>query len=90
MNKAKHPSILQGIPNSRVRYYLLARLHRPFSHTHPSPSADSHLWRPIPAPGAVNWVDERHGGGVTLEPYLDVLTKEEENEDEIPDRVLEK
>ena len=39
-----------------------------------------------PPPGAVNWVDERNGGGVTLEPYLD----ESESEYEIPDRVLEK
>ena len=79
-----------GIPNSRLRYYLLARLHRPFPHTHTSPSADSRVWRHIPAPGGVDWVDERNASGVTLDAYLDTLTNEEEMEYAIPDRVLEK
>lgn len=48
------------------------------------------MWRHLPTPGGADWVDERHGAGVTLEAYLDELTEEEEKEYAIPDRVLEK
>ena len=47
------------------------------------------MWRHIPAPGGVDWVDERSGGSVTLEAYVDELTDEGEKEYVIPDRVLE-
>ncbi len=81
-----------GIPNSRLRYYLLARLHRPFAHTHThtSPNADARVWRHIPAPRSVDWVDKQIGVDVTLEAYLDRLIDEEEKLYAIPDRVLEK
>lgn len=48
------------------------------------------MWRHIPAPCSVDWVDKQNGSDVTLEAYLDGLTDEEEKIYAIPDRVLEK
>lgn len=45
-----------GIPNSRLRYYLLAKLH-PMTFPHVLEGTSDNVWRHIP--GQVNWVDDR-------------------------------
>jgi tRNA (cytosine38-C5)-methyltransferase len=45
-----------GIPNSRLRYYLLAKL-RPLAFSHVVERTSDRVWRCIP--GHVDWVDPR-------------------------------
>jgi tRNA (cytosine38-C5)-methyltransferase len=45
-----------GIPNSRLRYYLLAKLH-PMAFPRVPETTSDNVWRCIP--GHVNWVDHR-------------------------------
>ena len=85
-----------GIPNSRLRYYLLAKLHpMTFPHTLHGPSDD--IWRNIP--GQPNWTDHgfhsasSHGVIPTsnssvcrVEEYLDY--NQGASSHAIPDKVL--
>lgn len=93
-----------GIPNSRLRYYMLAR-RTPFAHS----ATSSEIHRHIPGQGAP-WVDPRHGHISEeqaqsqvdeLSLYLDPPhathaagsqqpTQQQTHEYAIPDRVLDK
>lgn len=80
-----------GIPNSRLRYYLLAKM-GPLSF---STSGGGRIWRHIPGFGE-DWVDPRSldepgaGNAVNqIREYLDDPTGQL-NSHEIPDRILEK
>lgn len=79
-----------GIPNSRLRYYLLAK-RRPFSFVD---NEEGKVRRHLPGFG-VDWVDPRTEGDASLltsvesiQCYVDLDTPFEEFR--IPDRVLEK
>lgn len=87
-----------GIPNSRLRYYLLAKKSPiPFRHI-PSDALDE-VWRQIPGSG-VAWSDPRLDikinanfdlpGIRKIQSYLDDDTTETTDEYRVPDKVLEK
>ena len=90
-----------GIPNSRLRYYLLAKM-APLAFKFPAdgePERDR-VWRHIPGRGA-DWVDPRNGAPEGVEnpvddvgSYLDIDDAEElegqRHQHAIPDKVLEK
>ncbi|KAI0770976.1 S-adenosyl-L-methionine-dependent methyltransferase [Trametes elegans] len=84
-----------GIPNSRLRYYLLAKSgHEGFANVN---GQENRVWRHIPGRGA-DWVDTRtHSGeevpGVIaseVRDYLDDDDKVDPHPHAIPERVLEK
>ena len=83
-----------GIPNSRLRYYLLAR-RTPFAI--PRDSQPSSVWRHIPGKGA-DWIDPRSGPSEgaqnPVEPLQRFLSsgewKDGTHPHAIPDRILEK
>lgn len=88
-----------GIPNSRLRYYLLARPgSKPFVRIPPS-SDPQRVWRHIPGHGE-DWKDPRlqphEDSNIVAETsdciseFLDILTDEESQGYRIPDHVLEK
>ncbi|KAI5119794.1 hypothetical protein M0805_006591 [Coniferiporia weirii] len=80
-----------GIPNSRLRYYLLAKA-RPlsFAHVVADTRKPRRVWRHIPGHGTP-WNDSRiNCGAAQLRIYLDHLPDEENHQCNIPDRVLEK
>ena len=82
-----------GIPNSRLRYYLLAKW-RPKAFKVPN-EPEKRVWRHIPGQG-VDWSDPRDASddlgllsGVTpLREFLD--PNGTDNQFNIPDRILEK
>lgn len=80
-----------GIPNSRLRYYLLAKL-RPLRFAYSEDSAQ--VWKNIPGHGEP-WVDSRLESSQTpsitpLRRYLDSGDMAANESLRIPDRVLEK
>ncbi|KAI8983204.1 S-adenosyl-L-methionine-dependent methyltransferase [Trametes punicea] len=86
-----------GIPNSRLRYYLLAK-YGPY--TFPTPTVDGQvggIWRHIPGRGS-DWIDKRIQSGeevsdVQVTPvraYLDEEALVEPHPHAIPEKVLEK
>jgi tRNA (cytosine38-C5)-methyltransferase len=95
-----------GIPNSRLRYYLLAkRTLSPFPHIPIEVGIPDHVWRHIP--GHTPWIDPRsapsHSGNIQVEASTSMgralQIKEYLEEDDsagvphpnaIPDKVLEK
>ncbi|KAI0791822.1 S-adenosyl-L-methionine-dependent methyltransferase [Abortiporus biennis] len=84
-----------GVPNSRLRYYLLAKFGAPFAHL--NGSEDAHVWRHIPGKGT-DWADPRsdlaanaHQYVTPLEDYLDLAMNETEfTRFSVSDKVLEK
>ncbi|OSD05632.1 S-adenosyl-L-methionine-dependent methyltransferase [Trametes coccinea BRFM310] len=84
-----------GIPNSRLRYYLLAK-HGPESFAG-TDGAEDRVWRHIPGRGA-DWVDTRAQSGeeatdaavAPVRAYLDEDSGTEPPPHAIPDKVLEK
>ncbi|THH26585.1 hypothetical protein EUX98_g7603 [Antrodiella citrinella] len=84
-----------GIPNSRLRYYLLA-IFKPLSFAH-TDMPSTRVWRHIPG-GGEDWRDPRLQSdldGITsirpLSDFLDLdLSTDEERGLAVPDRVLEK
>lgn len=84
-----------GIPNSRLRYYLLAKREpMPFPEV-PVSIAEENVWRRIPGAGA-DWSDPRSSIDMTatleatreVREYLDDIPPEDDCR--IPRRVLEK
>lgn len=84
-----------GIPNSRLRYYLLAKSKSlGFAHTG---EPGSRVWKHIPGQGG-DWLDPRFQSELDnvatirqLHDFLDdTMSEEQERELAVPDRVLEK
>lgn len=79
-----------GIPNSRLRYYLLARF-EPFSL--PVGISAAEIFRYIPGRGT-DWIDDRDSSGITpgAKAVRDYLDHEGSSPDDctIPPRVLQK
>ncbi|KAF4605626.1 hypothetical protein EYR40_004413 [Pleurotus pulmonarius] len=90
-----------GIPNSRLRYYLLAKmapLHFPTSTMSP---ADGEIWRHIPGRDDADWVDPRDSSPPSpissagsqpsvVTPLRQFLDQDDAAIHEIPERVLSK
>lgn len=86
-----------GIPNSRLRYYLLAKM-TPLSFTCDTQSGEEdRVWRHIPGRGT-DWVDPRFPMGLDqdhnvkeIRDYLDAnIDSKQPHPHAVPDRVLEK
>ncbi|KAH9479332.1 tRNA (cytosine(38)-C(5))-methyltransferase [Psilocybe cubensis] len=86
-----------GIPNSRLRYYLLAKK-APLAFKHVSPGASNEVWRQIPGSGPA-WSDSRLdiekdstidlSDILEIKSYLDKPSDEEKaNENAVPDKIL--
>ncbi|KAF9488708.1 S-adenosyl-L-methionine-dependent methyltransferase [Pleurotus eryngii] len=90
-----------GIPNSRLRYYLLAKMAPlDFSTSTTSPS-DGQIWRHIPGRGDSDWMDSRDsasppspisslGSQSSVAPLRQFLDQDGAPIHGIPDRVLSK
>ena len=83
------------IPNSRLRYYFLAKA-KPLSFSYSQDSGDDYIWRNIPGHG-VAWVDprlldDRNANSVDeLGRYLDAdVSAVNSHLHAVPDRVLRK
>lgn len=84
-----------GIPNSRLRYYLLAKK-SPLAFKHISPDASDEVWRRIPGSGPA-WSDPRLDIEKSdlpriheIKRYLDENSAEQTDEYAVPDKVLKK
>ncbi|KAI0056779.1 S-adenosyl-L-methionine-dependent methyltransferase [Artomyces pyxidatus] len=84
-----------GIPNSRMRYYLLARTSPFEAHCLADEGASDKVWRHIPGRGS-DWIDPRSGSIEGVQNHVDSLRRylDESTGDTrlhaVPDRVLEK
>ncbi|KAJ8521752.1 hypothetical protein ONZ45_g1597 [Pleurotus djamor] len=77
-----------GVPNSRLRYYLLAKM-APLAFPTAIPSPDR-LWRHIPGYQASDWQDPReHESDLPIKPLRQFLD-DDASECAVPDRVLQK
>lgn len=80
-----------GVPNSRLRYYLLAKK-KPLHFLHITEEDVDRVWRHIPGQGT-DWVDDRSHHSTESNPHVPSLASYLDSPDEtfnytIPDQVL--